>query len=509
MVAAVLLSVSTAAELHATNSSMLAATAHRLALWLNASAVCETHGTACHWKMNSTDAAPHTHGYLADSLYYGTPGTAIFLNQLSAASSPPTKSAAWRSLAASALETARSSVNATLAAYGHNAGFYYGTAGIAFGLRTTGSSLPHAARYSAAAAELEEHLLTRVEPFAPPSNETVLWNNTDIAHGAAGTGLYLLWLSRQLSLDEASQSRAFDAAVRAALWLLTRAEPTADGGLRWARGPDTDGSHTNQYFPTFCCGGSGVSFFLAQLSQAPRLQSPATRSKLLGAALRGAKHILSLAKLVPPPSSDGPSIGRDGVGSGPLLLVPHEEEGAGLSVYYLGWCGGPPGWARLFVALHQATADSAWLEHLAAAARAVATLVQPATLPMLYPVPHGSPPWANLGQCCGASAAGQFLLSLGTSGMPLDADLKRDLVNAGLGVARAVAARGVSAAPNGGGLAMPSPEEHANPLDTRWQAGWMQGAAGVGSFLLDAAAVASGHGAKGRRVPWPDEADWS
>ena len=54
------------------------------------------------------------------------------------------------------------------------------------------------------------------------------------------------------------------------------------------------------------------------------------------------------------------------------------------------------------------------------------------------------------------------------------------------------------------GRAVPSPEEHADPLVMTWQSGWMQGAAGVGSFLLHAHAVATGQSA-GRRAPWPDE----
>ena len=33
----------------------------------------------------------------------------------------------------------------------------------------------------------------------------------------------------------------------------------------------------------------------------------------------------------------------------------------GLDLYYMGWCGGPPGWARLFVKLWSATNDSRYL----------------------------------------------------------------------------------------------------------------------------------------------------
>ena len=39
------------------------------------------------------------------------------------------------------------------------------------------------------------------------------------------------------------------------------------------------------------------------------------------------------------------------------LLLPHEEEGGGRSVYYLGWCGGPPGWASLPASIWSASAN--------------------------------------------------------------------------------------------------------------------------------------------------------
>jgi len=437
--------------------------------------------------MNSTDAAPLNHPFLADSLYYGPLGVAIYLQQLG--SMQP----GWRGLAMSALEAGReyATSGAAVREFGSNAGFYYGLAGIAYGLRVASDGMPNASRFEAAASTLETHVLSTVAPFSSNTSAT-LWNNTDIAHGAAGTGLYLLWLSRRASLSPEARQAALQAATRAGHWLLSRAEPVgSDGGLRWARGPDTDGVHAHAYFPTFCCGGAGVAHMLSELSQAPGVVGTADAAAFLDAARRGAAHVVSLGSALP--TADG-------------LLVPHEEEGDALRLFYLGWCGGPPGWARLLVSLHRATRDARWLEALAAATRSTIALVVPASLAMLYP--WGQPrPWDNLGQCCGASAAGQFLLSVGESDgadLPLDAALKRDATAAGLRIAEAVAARGVAAAPDGRGRATPSPEEHAAPLDTRWQAGWMQGAAGVGSLLLHAHAVASG-GEVGRRVPWPDE----
>ena len=142
--------------------------------------------------MNSTDASPLAHPYLADSLYYGPLGVAIFLQQLGATH------AGWRGLALAALEAGRSYVTtgAAVQNYGSNAGFYYGFAGIAYGLRAASDGLPNASRFADAASELEAHVLSDISPFSANAS-AVLWNNTDVAHGAAGTGLYFLWLSRR------------------------------------------------------------------------------------------------------------------------------------------------------------------------------------------------------------------------------------------------------------------------------------------------------------------------
>ena len=241
----------------------LQSAAHRIGLWLNATSACDQHG--CKWPMNSTDAAPLNHPFLADSLYYGPLGVAIYLQQLG--STQP----GWRGLAMSALEAGReyATSGAAVQDFGSNAGFYYGLLGIAYGLRGASDGMPNASRFQDAAAGLETHVLSTVAPFSSNTSAT-LWNNTDIAHGAAGTGLYLLWLSKRASLPPKARQAALEAAIRAGHWLLSRAEPIgSDGGLRWARGPDTDGVHAHSYYPTFCCGGAGVAYMLSELSQAP------------------------------------------------------------------------------------------------------------------------------------------------------------------------------------------------------------------------------------------------
>ena len=300
------------------------------------------------WPMNSTDAAPLDHPYLRSSLYYGAPGISILLRQVHDSSTTPLdeqhNSTWWTQATTRALDVTLDGITADRASYGSNIGLYYGLAGIAFGLRAATGDLRVPNKYLRGAHELEDYILN-VRPFTTDPSQP-LWNNTDVAHGASGTGLYLLWAAQR----EGNATRAAalkEGAVQAGKWLLSRAEVAPHGGLRWARGVDTDGNHTNQYFPTFCCGSAGVGYFLADLalSLPQEHSSSSLRAALLDAAEQAAKHILGLS-----------SRSRDGT-----LLVPHEDEGAGRDVYYLGWCGGPPGWSRLFVKLFQATRQAEWL----------------------------------------------------------------------------------------------------------------------------------------------------
>ncbi|CAE8623769.1 unnamed protein product [Polarella glacialis] len=314
----------------------LLSTAVNVAAWHNEIKLCRqgSLGQACRWRMNSTDDAPKNFPYLSTSLYYGSPGVAIFLSQVAEA----TGNSKWREIAAEALEETRDGVAVALSSYGTNAGFYYGLTGLAFGLRAASPTLPHSTEYLAAAVLIEQHVMARVLPFAEASSGAALWNNTDVAHGAAGTGLYLLWAARQEDVSDSHRLLLLDAAARAGQWLLSRQEPVPEGGVRWARGPDTDGEHLHEYFPTFCCGTAGVAYFLLELAQAVASQ-PALQDELLSTAKQAATHLTLLGKATQPQ------------GFKDIFLLPHGEQGIDRDEFYLGWCGGPPGWARLFVAL--------------------------------------------------------------------------------------------------------------------------------------------------------------
>merc|ERR1712218_254390 len=121
-------------------------------------------------------------------------------------------------------------------------------------------------------------------------------------------------------------------------------------------------------------------------------------------------------------------------------------------------------------------------------------------LTMLLPIGEKGA-WQNLGQCCGAAAAGNFLLEFSQSDLPLPAEFKAQAQNSARQIAKAIVSH---AQQERGSFVLPSAEEHAKPFDTRWQSGWMQGAAGIASFLLHIHAVDVG-AHTGMRQFWPDE----
>eukprot|EP00239_Pterosperma_sp_CCMP1384_P004393 CAMPEP_0197843414 /NCGR_PEP_ID=MMETSP1438-20131217/285_1 /TAXON_ID=1461541 /ORGANISM="Pterosperma sp., Strain CCMP1384" /LENGTH=408 /DNA_ID=CAMNT_0043453541 /DNA_START=416 /DNA_END=1638 /DNA_ORIENTATION=- len=339
-------------------------TASAVGEYLELSALCVTQGNTrrCTWAMNSTDSAPANYPYLADSLYYGPPGIAVFLTQLARGTNDLDEKSRWVSLAAAALNHTIYKLPALLASYGPNAGFYYGLMGISWGLRSASADLadqPGYMNYINAARVIEEHILSSVRPFASGKG-LVLWNNTDVAHGAAGAGLALLSAAREEGRTEHGQ-RLRQAAVNAADWLLSVAErDPRDGSLRWWRGPDTDGSHeTDDFFSTFCCGTAGVGYFLADMASDSE-NSSSDRARYLDAAQMAGEHLKRHL------------VWQDKTNT--RLLLPHSDGmDAEDAVYYLGWCGGPPGWARLLYRLVQldlANRDM-WIRYMAGAVRAL------------------------------------------------------------------------------------------------------------------------------------------
>jgi lantibiotic modifying enzyme len=358
---------------------------------------------------------------VARDLYRGSAGIVLFYLELHRATGD-----------ASHLSTARSGADALLAALDSEAdpGLYTGLAGIGFVLSEVARATSEA-RYRHGACRVVDVLRAR----AIDRGAGVEWNDTtDVVSGAAGIGLFLLYAAEALDRPDA---RAL--AARAGQRLLERALPEA-GGSTWPM----DGTSARR-FPNFAHGTAGVAYFLATLYQATQARA------FLDGALAGAAYLKAIAR------TDGDS----------CLIVHHEPHDAGRPLYYLGWCHGPAGTARLWHRLWQATGDRTWLDWASRSARAIVASGIPDRPTLGF--------WHNAGVCCGSAGVAEFFL----------AHHRATGDAASLAFARRLSAQILaSATRDAGGIRWPHAEHRTRPTELAAQTGWMQGAAGIGAWFL-------------------------
>lgn len=379
-------------------------------------------------------------------LYHGGAGVVLFLLQLGRV----TGDAAHLEEAARGAGALIAGLPDALVPDQGQEGLYIGVAGVGFALdqvhQATGKE-----EHRKGAARCRDLLLKAARPVPAPEGteapEKAEWGEVnDVIAGAAGAGLYLLDRARQLE-----DLAALRLAVRVGHRLVERGIPEA-GGLKWRMMPPP----YEKLMPNFSHGTAGVAYFLAALYQDTR--QPA----FLDAALAGARYLQKVANT----SGDG------------CLVFHHEPEGKNL--YYLGWCHGPVGTARLFYQLGQVTQDPAWNEWVRKGARSI----------LRSGIPEKPTPgyWNNAGQCCGAAGVGDFFLRLHRRKILDDKGAEA------LAFARRIAddlLRRAAPTP-GGGLKWVHAEHRAKPEYAYAQTGFMQGAAGIGMFLLHLDAVERG-----------------
>ena len=386
------------------------------ARWLRATAIASPNGTT--WPAVPPDATT-----VERNLYTGYPGVLLFLVELHRA----TGDRAWLDLASSGADSLAASLPDTATGEG-GAGLYTGLAGIAYTLEEVGRARGDS-RYAAAVRKALGVVLTS----AHDAGAGVEWTDTtDIISGAAGIGLYLLRASRTLR-DATAREKAIGAGRR----LVEREYRTGDLSL-WMMSPGF-----TRNMPNFSHGTAGVAYFLATLAGETRDRAFA------GAAVRGARYLQSVAT---PTDGDGRRI--------------FHNDPDGRELFYLSWCHGPAGTARLFHRLGAVTGDREWSDYVPRLAQGIVG----------SGVPQRSPGfWNNISQCCGNCGVSDFFVSL--YGLTGDASY--------LAFARRVADdtldRGTA---NGDGLEWVQAENRVSPNVVLAQTGLMQGAAGVGLAML-------------------------
>jgi lantibiotic modifying enzyme len=397
----------------------------KAAEWIYAARLETAHGVT--WPADPRDAKS-----VSRDLYTGAPGVVLFHLELYEQTGNPSQ-----------LAEASAGADDLLAAVERDeiseSGLYDGLAGVAFVLAETyrASLAPKYWRGVERCRDLLRRRARRVDGG-------VEWNDaTDVISGGAGIGLALLDVHRRFG-DRACAELARSAAER----LVGLGQPVSDG-YRWMLSPKID-----REYPNFSHGTAGVSYFLATAYAA------AQEPRFLDAARRGATYLTQIAK------KDGDS-----------CLVFHHTKG-GEDRYYLSWCHGPAGTARLFHRLGQVTEDRAWRAWVERAARGVAISG--------IPEQRTSGFWNNVSQCCGNAGVADFFLELHRSyqdetALPFARRVVADLLR--------------RATSDESGMRWVQAEHRVRPELLVAQTGFMQGAAGIGALLLKLDAIE-----RGRRV---------
>ncbi|MGH9753752.1 MAG: lanthionine synthetase LanC family protein [Blastocatellia bacterium] len=399
------------------------------AKWIRSSAIRTGKGIA--WP-----ADPHDAKTVNTSLYSGSPGVILFFLE------------AYRSTGdRSFLKDARAGADHLLASLESEkeTGLYEGVAGIGFTLAETFKGAGDE-KYRQGAIRCAQLLRER----AVATGRGVAWNETtDIISGGSGTGLFLLYAARELK-----EPAALETAVKAGERLIELGRPE-NVGINWAMNP-----RFPRRMPNFSHGTAGVAYFLATL------YAETKRKEFLDAALAGAKYLQSVAN-------------TEGAG----CLIFHHEPG-GKDLYYLGWCHGPVGTARLFYRLHQVTGDREWMEWVEKSARSV----------IESGIPEKQTPgfWNNVSQCCGSAGVAEFFLNLHRV-----TDKPEYLTYAKRVAAQLLA----KATRESNGTKWIQAEHRVKPDLLVAQTGYNQGAAGIGMWLLHLDAFLRG---KKGRIVFPD-----
>jgi lantibiotic modifying enzyme len=426
---AVLLSLSVLASPISAAEPSYREAAMETARWIRASAIQSNSGTV--WPADPRDAKS-----INDTLYAGTPGIVLFFLE------------AYHSTGDhSFLKDARAGADHLLEALPANkeSGLYVGIAGIGFALVEAFKATKDPT-YRQGALDCVELLIERARKVG----KGIEWNDTtDIIGGGAGIGLFLLYAARELN-DPSLR----ELAVRAARRLIELARPEKNG-LKWAMSPSFA-----RLMPNFSHGTAGIAYFLATLYQQNRDR------EFLDAALAGARYLENVART-----------------DGDICLVFHNEPD-GKDLYYLGWCHGPAGTARLFYRLFQATGDREWMKWVARSARGI----------MTSGIPERQTPgfWNNVSQCCGSAGVAEFFLDLHR------VTRQRDYLD----FSKRVTARLLTKATRDrNGISWIQAEHRVKPDLLLAQTGYMQGSAGIGMLLLHFDQLQNG---KRRVITFPD-----
>lgn len=430
-----------------------------LELAVDAAAFIESNRRGVFWART-----PEPDSAVDHTLYHGTAGIIVFLLELSDATGDP-------SYAERAVEAGRALVDVVDSKSWASVAFATGWTGYAFALNELALRTDDPA-FAAASERCVRRLIAQATPIGrgigwiepmPFADITGFSGDReiyDLSVGAAGSGVAMLSLAAALSGTRRTEyvERAGAIGER----LLEVGEPTPDG-TRWGLMSDIPFPFTA---PNFAHGGAGVGYFFARLFEATGDR------RFLDAASDAARYVVSRMH----PVGDG-------------ALVCHTEE-LQPSEFYLGQCHGPAGTGRLFTLLARLTFDSALLAPLDTMMRGLDSIGAPSTRSWGW--------WNNYGRCCGDAGLGDAALLF--AGSPCSDGQRAGYLSLAQACATVVDEQSV---PANSARSWTQAEHRARPRFVQAQTGYMQGAAGIGSFLVHLATHDRAGGPA--RVALPDD----
>ncbi len=308
------------------------------------------------------------------------------------------------------------------------------------------------------AEDAARELVRTISARAAVERRHLRWH--DLMSGKAGVLLILVTLG-----NTGAQEASIDAGQGSGQVAADLADQLI-ADARWIDGlPDWFPRRDLHVFqPNFSHGLAGIGYAFAAAGHA------LARPDLLDIATLAARRLIQLGT-----QPDG------------TLAVPHSIPPADprAPVSY-GWCHGATGTLRLFELLDRAQPGAGWSGYAAASRQAVRASGLPARL---YP---GF--WDNLGQCCGTAGVGE--MALDHYQQTGDKDW--------LGWAEALAVDVLNrSSTDESGVTWAHTEHRLDPPDVEPAVGFMQGAAGIASWLLRLSRVQR-DGPDAAAIWWPD-----
>lgn len=416
-----------------------------IANWLDSVAVRDEHGTR--WPI-----APGDNQAVSASLYSGTSGIVLFYLELYRVTDNQEY-----------LQAAKSGgdwliTQTKLLDIDSDVGFYSGLTGIGYTLdqlhRVTKED-----RFLKAADAVFAKVMISAKSFLAGNVHHNWWNDmTDVIAGSAGIGFYLIDRLKHHS-DSSGYTNAM--VVAAGDHLLSIAEPVDQAeknvGLRWKMS-----TKDSREMPNYSHGTAGVCDFLLALDAYKR-RLHAEKGHLYDgkygiAAREGAAYLESLA--YKKENAD---------------RIPHHLPASG-ELFYFGWCHGPVG----TVGFLQRLAESETEEKKKQRWQALSDRLVRAMLATGIPENRPDGFWNNCGLCCGNAGAASFLydyslITGNASAKNLSQKLTDDLMKR---------ATKVELENGKNGLKWIHAEHRARPDLTKAQTGLMQGASGIGIWLI-------------------------